>query len=81
MPSDQLDIRQLDATYHSKMRFRWKYVSEMASSVCYDDANMFERLAKRSIITYMCGYYNRHDCKSEYQLIITYLLAYRYSSR
>lgn len=59
MPSDQLDTRQLDATYHSKMRFRWKYVSEMASSVCYDAvANMFERLAERSIITNMCGYYN-----------------------
>lgn len=25
----------LDATYHSATRFRWKYVSEIASSACY----------------------------------------------
>lgn len=51
MFSDQLDTRQLDAIYHSETRFRWKYVSEMASSVCYNAvANIFERLAKRSIV-------------------------------
>lgn len=50
MSSDQF-TRQLDATYHSETHFRWKYVSEMASSVCYNAvANMFERLAKRSIV-------------------------------
>jgi len=44
-------------------------VSEMASSVCYDAfANIPERLAKRRsivVVTSVCGYYNRHDCKSE----------------
>jgi len=68
MSSDQFDIRQLDTTYHSGTHFRWKYVSEMASSVYYDAfANMPERLAKHSIVvvTSVCGYYNRHDCKSE----------------
>lgn len=51
MFSDQLDTRQLDAIYHSETRFRWKYVSEMASSVCYNAvANIFERLTKRSIV-------------------------------
>ena len=28
--------KQHDATYHSEPRFRWKYVSEITSSVCYD---------------------------------------------
>lgn len=27
---------QLDATYHSETYFRWKYVSEIASSVSYN---------------------------------------------
>lgn len=79
MFSDQLDTRQLDAIYHSETRFRWKYVSEMASSVCYNVvANIFERLAKRSIVVVTCEFYNRHNCKLRYQLMIMHFLAHRY---